>query len=333
MMIAILYFIALWDYSYDCSINFTYDNNIFNYSQNYIDDFMGQIRPYRFPFETYDDFCTGVAMDILIRNKFFNERTTTLNLGVYLRHYAINEQKDFQRLDVGLRQSFGSWALKGSYRIIPRYLIRYYRDQGGTYMEYIPCNVRYHTLTGKITLPRMARFSSALMYHYSIDDYVEAFDIYDARAHAIGLQSTIELSRTLQMDVGYDLKSSSLDTIASTGPSDDEEVPDGAYLQQTFEAGIELHGLGMLPLSIIIGYRYTFRNYRTDDPDDRMHFSRRDHQHRLSLNAELKVRSGIVLSTGFFHNLRNATSEAFPRIDSIKDFNQDRLSAGLKFYY
>lgn len=332
-MIAILYFIALWDYSYDCSINVTYDNNIFNYSQDYIDDFMDQIRPHRFPFETYDDLFTNVAMDILIRNKFLKERTTTLNLGVHLCQYAINEQKDFQRLTVGLRQSFGSWALKGSYRIIPRYLIRYYHDPRSTYMDYIPCNVRYHTLTGKITLPRMASFSPALMYHYSIDDYVEAFDIYDARAHAIGLQATIELSRTLQMDVGYDLKSSFLDTIAATGPLDDEEVPDGAYLQQTFEAGIELHGPIMLPLSIIIGYRYTFRNYRTDDPDDRMHFGRRDHQHGLSLNAELKVRSGIVLSAGFSHGLRNATSEVFPEIKTIKNFNQNRICAGLKFYY
>jgi hypothetical protein len=64
----ILLLITFWDYSYNLDVGFSYDNNVYAYSQPYIDDFQNSVRPYRFPFEAYDDLMTSVDFDILVRN-------------------------------------------------------------------------------------------------------------------------------------------------------------------------------------------------------------------------------------------------------------------------
>lgn len=332
-MITILCCIAMWDYSYDCGIHFAYDSNIFSYSPEYIDEFMDRIRPYRFPFETYDDLFTTADMALLIRNRFIKERTTTLNIGVHVRHYAINQTKDFQRLVVGLRQSFGSWALKGSYRIIPEYVIRYYRDPANTYTDYIPCQVAYHRITGKITLPMIKSLSPAVTYSYSIDDYVESFDIYDAHAHTMGLQTETTLSRTLSLETSYNFKAALLDTSVNVPPENDDPIPDGAFYQQEIGNDLHIRGIASLPLAVTIGYCYAFRKYRSDQPDDRMHFGRQDHQHTISIQAEMKIRTGWFMGSEYSHGVRNATSEVFPEIAAIKNFSKNRVGAGFRFYY
>ncbi len=77
-MIVILLF-AFWDYSYNLDIGFSYDDNVYTYSQSYIDDFLNGIRSYRFPFETHDDLVTALDFRLLVRNKFFGGRTTTFS--------------------------------------------------------------------------------------------------------------------------------------------------------------------------------------------------------------------------------------------------------------
>ena len=111
-MSLLILFISVWDYSYDVKVDFSYDNNIFSYSDEYIDDFLNQIRPYRFPFETYDDLISNAQMRFLLRNKFFSKKTTTFNLYIGINHYLVNHQKDYQKIGCGIRQSLGKYALK-----------------------------------------------------------------------------------------------------------------------------------------------------------------------------------------------------------------------------
>lgn len=333
MIPVIILFCALWDYSYNCTVTFTYDNNIFAYSQEYIDDFMNQVRPYRFPFETYDDLYTEPDIDFRIRNKLIGDYTTTFNIGLRVRHYTINQQKDFQRLVAGVRQSFGSWAIKGSYRIIPEYLIRYYRDPQGPSSSYIACEVAYHTITGKVSLPDVAMVRPEVLYQYSVDNYVQAFDMYDARAHAIGIRNTIALSKTFVAELSYDFKTSFLDTTIKGENSSNEPIPDGAYFQQKIAGDIYIEGVARLPLVVSLGYRYAFRNHRTDQSDDRMHFGRQDHLHTITFATDMKIRTGLLFSINYTHMVRNATSQIFPDINLIKDYIKDRISAGVMVYY
>ena len=116
----VLLLITFWDYSYVLDVDFSYNDNVYAYSQAYIDDFLNQVRPYRFPFEAYDDLVTGVDFRLLVRNKFLGQRTTTLSLDLNSDNYLVNNQKNYQKYTFGLRQSFGKYAVKLSYGIIRR---------------------------------------------------------------------------------------------------------------------------------------------------------------------------------------------------------------------
>jgi|GEM_PF-773824 len=332
-MIALLFLLTVWDHAYECDITFAYDNNIFTYSREYIDDFMNHVQPYRFPFETYDDLYTESDLDLRLRLKLFGNHTMTFNSGIRIRHYAINRQKDFQRLTVGVRQSFNSWAVKGSYHIVPGYLIRYYRDPLGTVTDYIPCKVAYHIFTGKITLPMITVVSPAVIYRYSIDDYVEAFEIYDARAHTMGVKTMITLTKALMVDVSYDFKTSSLDRLVNIDGGTDEPIPDGAYYQQKVAADIQIRGIAHLPVFLSLGYTYSFRNHRSEQPDDRMHYGRQDHNHTISIETRIKIRAGLMFSVTYMHSVRETTSQVFPAIDMIKNYSKDRIGTGLHLYF
>jgi hypothetical protein len=309
-----------------------YDNNIFTYSRDHIDDFLQQHRPYRFPFETYDDLYTELQLDMRFRKKFIQNRTTTFNFGARIRYYTINQQKGFLRVTGGLRQSLGAWAIKGSYRLIPGYLIRYYKDPEDTSFLYLPCKVNYHTVTGKITLPRITIFIPEVFYQYSIDDYHEVFTVYDAQAHAIGLQTDIDLDQLTRIRAQYAFKLSDLDTTALSS-SASEDVPDGSYTQHRIGGDIMINGLIISSVSVSLGYHYTFRSYRSLQSNDQMHFGRQDHLHAISIEAVMKIRTGMLLYGSYTHRTRVATSEICPDINTIKNYGQDRMSAGLKFYF
>jgi len=212
-MLLLLMTLAFWDHSYTTSVMFTYDDNVFGYSDEYIEDYIDLIRAYRFPFKTYDDLYTEPRLDVRFRKKVFDERTTTFNFGILVRHHAINQQKDFQRLIIGLRQSFGAWALKGSYRAIPNYLIRYYNDPAGQDTEYIACEVAYHTISGKLSLDVKKNIQADIVYSYSIDNYIEVFNLYDAHGHKVGLNIQSSMSRRLDMKTGYSFKMNNLNQV------------------------------------------------------------------------------------------------------------------------
>ena len=151
-MIILLFSLGLWDYSYNVSAVTLYDNNIFTYSPERIQEFMDNTVSYKYPFETYDDLRTSAAVSLKLRNKFIENRTTTFNIGLNLHHYLINQEKDFQSITAGVRQSFKTFAVKIEYTHIPEYLIRFYRNPAGSSTDYIGCDVQYRTLSGKISL-------------------------------------------------------------------------------------------------------------------------------------------------------------------------------------
>ena len=323
---------ALWDYSYESSIKLMYDSNIFTYSQEYIDDFLAQTAPYRFPFETYDDLYTELQLDMRFRKMLFANRTTTLNMGGRIRHYAVNPQKGSLRMIAGLRQSLGTWAIKVSYRLLPGYLIRYYKNPEHTNTEYFPCRATYHTFAGKVTLPRISIFTPAVQYQHSIDDYLEPFTIYDARAHTVGLHTDVNMATKFHASAHYAFELSELDTTLMPGDTI-EDIPDGSYLQQAMGMSVTLKGIVCASLTFSLGYEYTFRNYRSEDSDDRLHFGRQDHLHSISIGAVLWLRTGMLLHGFYTHRSRIADSEVFPEIDMIKNYAQDRTGAGLSFYF
>ncbi|MCK4453036.1 hypothetical protein KAU59_01650, partial [candidate division WOR-3 bacterium] len=258
----IILLIAVWDYSYNFATDATYDNNIFSYSSEYIDDFMNQVGPYRFPFETYDDLLTSGKLNLFLRNRFFGKRTTTFNIGIKINHYLINNQKDYQRINIGLRQSFGKIAAKVSYQIIPNYLIRYYRNPQGSSTDYIGCEAKYQTVSGKLSFNPKPTVLFYLQYKRRREDYIPEFDIYDANGHILSIDSEIKLNKRIVLLFGYVYRSFQTDSSAIlTTP--DESVPDGSYYQHSVKGNLTFQFKFLLPTRLNLHYNYNFRNYTT----------------------------------------------------------------------
>lgn len=328
----IIFLIAVWDYSYNFATDATYDNNIFSYSSEYIDDFMNQVSPYRFPFETYDDLITSGKLNLFLRNKFFNRRTTTFNIGIKINHYLTNNQKDYQRINIGLRQSFGKIAAKVSYQIIPNYLIRYYRNSQGSSTDYIGCEVKYQTVSGKLSFSPKPSVLFYVQYKRRWDDYIPEFDIYDANGHILSIDSEIKLNKRITLSLGYAFRSSEADSL-EIPTTNDEDFPDGSYYQHSLKGNLIFQFKTLFPTKLSCGYNYNFRNFTTTFADDAMHFGRQDHIHKITASTEFRIFTRMFLEISYLGQLRNATSEVLPSIDTIKDYNKYRLGAGLHFYY
>ncbi|UCG91145.1 MAG: hypothetical protein JSV97_08645 [candidate division WOR-3 bacterium] len=328
----VIILVALWDYSYSVTARVTYDNNIFAYSQEYIDDFMNHVRPYRFPFETHDDLITSGNMHLYLRNKFFGNKTTTFHVDVLVHHYLINHQKDYQRIDVGIRQSFGAYAVRSEYQIIPRYLIRYYRKTGGSRTEYIGCEVAYHTIYGKVSWRALPHIELDVRYRRRWENFISEFDMYDANSHTLGIGAHITLKKRLALSLGYDYRTSQTDSAALLS-APDEDTPDGSYNQHAVQGRLTYQLKFFLPTTLDLGYDYTFRDFTTSASTDSLHFSRQDHLHKFSIATQLKIFVGMSFNISYTFQLRNATSEILSGIDRIKDYNKYRFSAGLNFYH
>ena len=324
--------IAVWDYSYRFTTDFIYDNNVFSYSDQYIDDFVNSVRAYRFPFETYDDLIVGSNLQLYLRNKFFDQKTTTLDANVKTSHYMLNNQKNYLRLSFGLRQSFGKCAIKISYQIVPNYLIRYYKNPQAQNTDYIGCEVKYHSLAGKLSVKPKPSIRLELRYKRGWDNYISVFDLYDASYHNINLGSQISVNERVAFWFGYGYKSLQNDSASiATGL---EPTPDGSYSQHILSSEIKLEVNTLAPTRIKLGYTYGFKNFVTEFTADSMHFGRQDLTHKLLTVADLKMFIGMYLRLSFLWQWRNATSGiSSVDIDRIKDYTKYKIGAGLTFYH
>ncbi len=328
----LLFLVSVWDYSYSFDIGLTYDDNVYAYSQSYIDDFLSAVRPYRFPFETYDDLVTSLDFALLLRNKFFGKRTTTFSLGINTDNYLVNKQKSYQKYSAGLRQSLGKYAVKVYYQLMPSYLIRYYRNPHGESTDYIGCEVTYHTLTGKISFTTEQDLTISAAYARKWDDYITEFDRYDAQSHIVSFGIEKELLRHLDFAFSYDYKTSSADS-ADVSTLSSELMPDGSYDEHDIGIDLALKANVLLATTFMCSYEYGYKKYKTSTSEDSLHFGRIDHVHGINLESRSRITAGLLLKLKFARQWRISTSEIFPDIDEIKDYVKYRTSAGFEFYY
>jgi hypothetical protein len=324
--------ITFWDYSYELDVNLAHDDNVYAYSQTYIDDFLDQMRPYRFPFETYDDLVTAVDFRLLMRNKFFGQRTTTFSFDLNSDNYLVNTQKNFQKYTFGLRQSFGKCAVKVYYGLIPTYLVRYYRNPLGGSTDYIGCEAAYHTASGKISFTTIADITLNASYAHRWDNYIREFNRYDANGHVVSVNLEKEILKHLMFECGYAYRTSENDS-ADVITSVTELTPDGSFCQHSLSADLELQTIIVVPTELRFSYSYAYRNYTASSAEDLLHFGRRDNRHWLMLSVYSRIITGARLRLFGLRQWRNTTSEVLVDINDIKDYLRYKVGAGFEFYH
>ena len=324
--------IAVWDYSYQFTTDFIYDNNIFGYSDVYIEDFINSVDPYRFPFETYDDLVISANLNYYLRNKFFGQRTTTFSINIKPSHYIVNNEKDYLRIGIGVRQSFGRYALKLAFQTIPSYLIRFYQNPLEQNTDYIGCTVNYPSLSAKLSVKLKPSADLELRYKYAWDDYITEFDQYDAISHNLDIGSNIGISEKFSVWLGYGYRT--LKNDSSTITTVLESAPDGSYQRHVLDCEMNVELKTLMPTRLKLGYTYGFKRFTTEFDADSIHFGRQDHMHNIFTRVDLKLFIGMYFRIYFSRQWRNATSEISPLdIDRIKDYDKYKIGAGLSFYH
>lgn len=322
-MIFLCCIISIFDYSIKAGVGFSYNDNIFEYSQKYLEEFMQQISPERFPFETYDDLVTDIKFYLLLRNKFLKNRTTTFNFGINSDNYLINQQRGYQIFETGMRQSFGKFAIKFEYLFMPRYLIRYYRDPIGN--EYIGCKFTEHLLMLKCSLSLSPIISFSIILKKEDDDYIANFDMYDSEAKRIEIQGDFILGRFFEPSIDYEYKDSQ-----AKGP-----VPDISYIQHV----IGLNSLMRLSFpkfsKVAFGYQLKYRTYTTEVSPliDTPHSGRLDVGNSFGGNWQFPVFTGLDFVLGYSYEFRNSYSNVYEDIGEYKNYRKWVIKSELEFQY
>ncbi len=320
----ILFFVlAAFDYSLKANVSLTYDDNIFSYSKKHLEEFIQNLNPAKYPFKTYDDMSADYGLQILLRNRFFASRTTTINLNFTSHNFIINKQKDYLVFVAGLRQSLGNWALKFEYLFLPSYLIRYYRDPSGT--AYIGCEFSEHLLTIKVSSNINKNTMLTTTLGYEIDDYIDNFDVYDSKAIRAEPAFSHKFSRVFEVATKYEYKNS-----RARGP-----VPDISYQQHSVRVGLNTY-LPFVKLSQFgTQYQIRYRAFSTELSPiiDSPHSGRQDFTHNFSADLRLPVFTSLYYFLGYSYELRNSYSEVYEDIAELKNYNKWVLKNGLEFRY
>jgi len=322
-MFYLILLVAGLDYNLVYGLSVAYDNNIWEYSAQNLDDFTRRVRPYRFPFETYDDLLTRQDIGLIFRTRTVLNRTTTLNLQAVSNSHLVNREKDRQTFIAGLRQSLGKFALKLDFLLIPRCLIKYYPDP--VTAEYVQCAFTEHLLGFKTSILAGESFTLHLKIGREWDNYVPAFRIYDTRAWRFGAELNLKANRCYEPSIAYEFKDA-----ASRGP-----IPDLSFRQHS--GSIKNHINLRFPrlAKLDLSYKVDYRIYTTDLPPDQdtPHNGRVDAVHRLAGAFSMPLLGFLGFTAGYDYEFRRASSPNYPEIGTLKDYDKYLLSGGLTFHY
>ncbi|MEO0142790.1 MAG: hypothetical protein ABIL70_08980 [candidate division WOR-3 bacterium] len=319
----IIFLLFSFDYSIKSRIDFVYDYNIFEYSEKYLQEFIQQVNPERFPFETYDDLYTYYRLHLQFRNKFWRNHNTTFNLSFSGYNYFINEQKDYSIFTAGLRQSFGRWAVKIEHLYLPRYLIRYYKDPENS--RYIGCEFSERLCSFKLSFIPDKEADLSLVIGYEIDDYIKEFDVYDSRALRVGPVFEFGITKFFKPEIHYEFKSS-----RAKGP-----IPDISYNQHKLFIKTELY-TGFPKFSKWeFAYQMRYRIYTTEVSPvlDSPHSGRLDTVNNFKISWEFPILAGLYFTLGYSCEFRHSHSEVYPDIGEYKNYNKWTADCGLEFVY
>jgi hypothetical protein len=64
-----------------------------------------------------------------------------------------------------------------------------------------------------------------------------------------------------------------------------------------------------------------------------MHFGRQDQTHRINAGTEFRILTGMLLGISYIRQWRKTTSDIFPDISGIKNYDKYKFSVGLSLYY
>lgn len=314
-----------------------YDSNVFRYSDGDIDDFLDGERPERFPIESADDVRLEPGVDLSLVRDEPGVRSTRLSLETDIRLAAVNVEKSFAKVAVGLRDRRDGVAyLSLRYEAIPDYHIRALWDADAAEQEgaYRSCSFGKQGFGAEIGSDRSLPVDLAAHWKYEEYRYDPEFVEYDARATTVGVRSTVRPRHGLRLDLGYALRQSAAkgydepgETRGTSDESDTSYDQDQYELRARWEAGRLWGRSTVLSLRGAVARRfYLTEKSRADDP---YHAGRDDTYITVGGGVEVRLTEVACLKVFAERRTRQAHSDAVPDIGLTKDFGATRVGLRL----
>ncbi|MEO0082780.1 MAG: hypothetical protein ABIK33_00120 [candidate division WOR-3 bacterium] len=302
--------------SFGVQINTIYDNNIYLYSPDYIADFREQIRAYRFPINTYDDFITNINLSLRIPH------AKSSNIYLYYKQYlyAMNAEKSYQIVSMTISQNIANnLKSKIGYLFLPQYLIRYYRDPLGSATRYIACAFAEHLFTFGFEY-NLSNIKLNPFVRYEIDNYKKNFNFYDGEAFRFGLSLMVPI-KFINLTAQAERKLNN-----AMGP-----VPDISYNQNAYQLTLT-SPFYQKKLSFNISGSFQTRIYTTENAFeiDPYHKDRNDKIFSFGTGLNYRLSKKIQMSLEYEKEKRSVNTPYNINIEEIKDYQAERISLGIR---
>lgn len=297
----------------------TYDNNPFRYSGEDLEAFRSSAEPARFPIRSADDLEIALSGGWKYRYRT-GRRPGFLRVSSKLYGYVSNWEKSYGWVSAEVSQEVcRRGRLKAGFLWMPGFLIRHYRSHLAGGDDYLACRFAEYLTTVSFR----QQFGPVVFeprYRYEVDDYLEAFDYYDTRAHRAGAELAWEIARGLRLAADYEYK-----LAAAAG-----RVPDISYRQHAVEVTAKSSPKTLRSLTIKAAYGLQSREYTTENPpeEDLSHAERGDLIEHIAV--ELGWRFGRAkLVGGYEYTWREVHSPYSEYIEDIKKYRRNRFSLGV----
>ena len=299
-----------------------YNDNIFLYSDAYISDFVNQVRPFRFPFNTYDDFITNLNLQLQFPvQKDINKSYLNLFYKQYL--FAMNGEKSYQIVSATFNQSLSKrFGFDVSYLFLPRYLIRFYQNPFSASIDYIGCTFAEHLLTIRLNY-KWRSINVKPFGRFEIDKYKENFSFYDGKASRFGMDLIWLITSSINLAAGVERKQNQ-----TQGP-----VPDISYNENQLNGQINVKLPDIEKLLLNFGTNYIARDYTTNNSAlvDPFHKDRSDKTINLNGGVEYRIASNLRINFVYEHEIRRTSSPYRSQIEDIKDYDNNIFTLGLRY--
>lgn len=334
-----------WEWNGIASLTNTYDDNIYRYSPEDIDDFVYHRADYRFRMETYDDLVSSPSLTLYVTRRFSQKVKTRLRLKYSYNIFTVNHERNYQTISSFLRITFFEKSyLQFGYFHIPEFLIRSYWDKDVFSMTlknpetYKKCDFTRSLYSVKLGGRISKSLWGAACYERDVVYYNPHFTEYDTEANAFGIEIRYDLASWIQAGLKYAFTMAEAKGYDEEGEtkehSDDSDI---SYDEDQFQGELilDISRHVPLPINLTFQYRRSLRYFTTEKSleADPFHAGRRDDIHRLSYMTEYKILRNLSLFGQYEYHWRNVSSKEKERITEVKNYNRNRISVGIEFTY
>jgi hypothetical protein len=323
-----------------------YDDNILKYSYKYLDRFVNNKDEGRFHIKTYDDVIVNPSVGLSASYRLFGKRKTTVDADASMSFYLVNDIKNWQIYNVGIRQEITRrFSLGFSYIYIPEFYVRHFRDDDWTpvvgftpesFTAYSFAKNNY-AFVGDYTFSKntRVRFYYYYMQYYHNPNYTE----YDSKNNMFRLRLTQPLSQNFEVDLSYQYETS--DAKGYDEPGETKETSDdsdASYIENGINAGLtwKLPRVKKHFQSLTLNAVFYNAVFQTDKPVlvDPLHAGRVDHDLRIYLNYYLSVSKRLKFKAYFNWLGRDSGTTSILNetyVSNEKDYRQNQVGIAVTY--